>query len=85
MHISCLFLLIVRQYIEQEDPIILQLRVDMMLKENCEEYALNLCNSCLSHPELQSDLGVRKTQLSLLYKLGQEDKLQEEVIIIIIW
>ncbi|CAG5136261.1 unnamed protein product, partial [Candidula unifasciata] len=68
----------VRAYIEQEDPIILQLRVDMMLQENCEEYALNLCNNCLSHPELQSDLGVRKIQLSLLYKLGQEDKLQEE-------
>ncbi|XP_059145438.1 uncharacterized protein LOC131932536 [Physella acuta] len=68
----------VRSYIEQEDPIILQLRVDMMLKENCEEYALNLCNSCLTHPELQTDLSVRKTQLSLLYKLGHEDKLQEE-------
>lgn len=66
-------------YIEDEDPIILQLRVDMMLKENCEEFALNLCNSYLSHPKLQSDLNIRKTQLSLLYKLGQEDKLQEEV------
>ncbi|KAH9510179.1 hypothetical protein Btru_043656 [Bulinus truncatus] len=68
----------VRSYIEQEDPIILQLRVDMMLKENCEEYALNLCNSCLTHPELQTDLSIRKIQLSLLYKLGHEDKLQEE-------
>ncbi|XP_055883589.1 uncharacterized protein LOC106054163 [Biomphalaria glabrata] len=68
----------VRSYIEQEDPIILQLRVDMMLKENCEEYALNLCNSCLTHPELQTDFSIRKIQLSLLYKLGHEDKLQEE-------
>ncbi|CAL1541781.1 unnamed protein product, partial [Lymnaea stagnalis] len=68
----------VRNYIEQEDPIILQLRVDMMLRENCEEYALNLCNSCLTHPELQTDLSIRKIQLSLLYKLGHEDRLQEE-------
>ncbi|GFO07411.1 Zinc finger protein 292-like [Plakobranchus ocellatus] len=68
----------VRDYIEQEDPIILQLRVDMMLKENCEEYALNLCNSCLLHPELSTDLSLRITQLSLLYKMGHEDKLQEE-------
>ncbi|RUS74743.1 hypothetical protein EGW08_017494, partial [Elysia chlorotica] len=68
----------VQDYIEREDPIILQLRVDMMLKENCEEYALNLCNSCLMHPELSSDLSLRITQLSLLYKMGHEDKLQEE-------
>ncbi|GFS14076.1 zinc finger protein 292, partial [Elysia marginata] len=68
----------VQDYIQQEDPIILQLRVDMMLKENCEEYALNLCNSCLIHPELATDLSLRITQLSLLYKMGHEDKLQEE-------
>ena len=30
-------------YIQNQDPEILKLRIEIMMKENCEEFALNLC------------------------------------------
>ncbi|XP_067685185.1 uncharacterized protein [Haliotis asinina] len=65
-------------YIKQEDPVILKIRVEIMIQENCEEFALNLCSWCLKHPALTDDLDIRQTQLMLLHKLNQQDRLQEE-------
>ena len=61
---------------------ILKIRVEMMLQENCEEFALNLCSWCLKHPALKDDLDIRQTQLMLFHKLNNADRLQEEVNII---
>ncbi|ESO84347.1 hypothetical protein LOTGIDRAFT_168791 [Lottia gigantea] len=66
------------EYITSEDPDILRLRVEMMLQQNCEEFALNLCTWCLKHPALKSDLDIRQIQLTLMNKLHDLDRLQEE-------
>ncbi|XP_041347807.1 uncharacterized protein LOC121367599 [Gigantopelta aegis] len=65
-------------YIINEDPVILKIRVELMLQENCEEFALNLCSWCLKHPALKDDLDIRQTQLMLFHKLNNSDRLQEE-------
>ncbi|XP_050411970.1 uncharacterized protein LOC126826904 [Patella vulgata] len=70
------------KYICSEDPDILRLRVELMLQQNCEEFALNLCTWCLKHPELKSDLDIRQIQLTLMDKLHDLDRLQEEAEII---
>ncbi|KAK6176822.1 hypothetical protein SNE40_015050 [Patella caerulea] len=70
------------KYICSEDPDILRLRVELMLQQNCEEFALNLCTWCLKHPELKSDLDIRQIQLTLMDKLYDLDRLQEEAEII---
>lgn len=66
-------------YIQAQDPEILKLRVELMMQENCDEFALNLCSWCLKHPALLQDLDVRRTQFTLLHRAGNVDKLQEEV------
>lgn len=66
-------------YIKGQDPEILKLRVELMLQENCDEFALNLCTWCLKHPALENDLSLRCIQVTLLHRLGNEDRLQEEV------
>ncbi|KAL5013556.1 hypothetical protein ScPMuIL_007826 [Solemya velum] len=65
------------EYINSEDPIILRLRVDIMIEENCEEFALNLCDGCLKHSALKDDLEMKHTQLKLLHKLKKFRKLQD--------
>ncbi|XP_048740267.2 uncharacterized protein LOC125654362 [Ostrea edulis] len=65
------------KYITTADPLILRLRVEMLMQENCEEWALNLCNCCLKHRRYQRDLEFKTMQLLLLFKLGNMDKLQE--------
>jgi hypothetical protein len=50
-----------------------------MQQQDCDEFALNLSTWCLKHPALSSDLGLRKTQMVLLHRLGNIDRLQEEV------
>ncbi|KAK3605793.1 hypothetical protein CHS0354_002404 [Potamilus streckersoni] len=65
-------------YILGEDPEILKLRVEMMIDENCEEFALNLCCWSLRHPDLANDQKVQQLYLFLLHKQQQFEKLQEE-------
>ncbi|KAL3853058.1 hypothetical protein ACJMK2_016640 [Sinanodonta woodiana] len=65
-------------YILGEDPEILKLRVEMMIDENCEEFALNLCRWSLRHPDLTNDLKVQQLYLFLLHKQQQFERLQEE-------
>ncbi|XP_061187047.1 serine-rich adhesin for platelets-like [Saccostrea echinata] len=65
------------KYIATADPLILRLRVEMLMQENCEEWALNLCNCCLNQRKYQTDLEFKTMQLLLLFKLGNMDKLQE--------
>ena len=67
------------RYITSADPLILRLRVEMLMQENCEEWALNLCNCCLKQRKYQRDLDFKIMQLLLLFKLGNMDKLQETV------
>lgn len=65
------------KYIGSADPLILRLRVEMLMQENCEEWALNLCNCCLKQRRYQMDLEFKTMQLLLLFKLGSMEKLQE--------
>uniref|UniRef100_K1PPI0 C2H2-type domain-containing protein n=1 Tax=Magallana gigas TaxID=29159 RepID=K1PPI0_MAGGI len=65
------------KYIGLADPLILRLRVEMLMQENCEEWALNLCNCCLKQRRYQMDLEFKSMQLLLLFKLGSMEKLQE--------
>lgn len=67
------------KYIGSADPLILRLRVEMLMQENCEEWALNLCNCCLKQRRYQMDLEFKSMQLLLLFKLGSMEKLQEVV------
>ena len=67
------------EYFAEEDPIVLKVRVEMLLNENCEEFALNLCKWCCLHPALVDNVEIRETQLFMLYRTGNVDKMQEEV------
>ncbi|XP_060069168.1 uncharacterized protein LOC132549268 [Ylistrum balloti] len=67
----------VQTYIGKESSLILKLRVEMLMQENCEEFALNLCNTLMGHEVFVKDMDLRETQLKLLHKLNQMDKLQE--------
>lgn len=68
----------VMEYFAEEDPIVLKVRVEMLLDENCEEFALNLCKWCCLHPALVDNVEIRETQLFMLYRTGNVDKMQEE-------
>lgn len=65
-------------YIQAQDPEILKLRIEMMFRENCDEFALNLCCWSLKHPAIQHDLSVRRTQFILLHRVNNVDRIQEE-------
>ncbi|XP_045164580.2 uncharacterized protein LOC123528704 [Mercenaria mercenaria] len=65
------------EYIQKEDPDILKLRIEIMMKENCEEFALNLCDWSLKHPALQNDLKIKEHQIFILYKQQEYGKMQE--------
>ena len=67
------------EYIQKEDPDILKLRIEIMMKENCEEFALNLCDWSLKHPALQNDLKIKEHQIFILYKQQEYGKMQEVV------
>ncbi|XP_033746396.1 uncharacterized protein LOC117331673 isoform X2 [Pecten maximus] len=67
----------VQEYVRKESSLILKLRVEMLMQENCEEFALNLCNTLMGHEVFIKDMDLRETQLKLLHKLNQMDKLQE--------
>ncbi|XP_052781831.1 LOW QUALITY PROTEIN: uncharacterized protein LOC128218256 [Mya arenaria] len=66
------------EYIRSQDPEVLKLRIEIMIKENCEEFALNLCNWSLKHPALQqNNLKIKEHQIFILYKQGDYSKMQE--------
>lgn len=65
------------KYISSADPLILRLRVEMLMQENCEEWALNLCTCCLRQRRYQTDLEFKTMELLLLFKLGNMEKIQE--------
>lgn len=67
------------KYISSADPLILRLRVEMLMQENCEEWALNLCTCCLRQRRYQTDLEFKTMELLLLFKLGNMEKIQEVV------
>ena len=64
-------------YIQKEDPDILKLRIEIMIKENCEEFALNLCEWSLKHPALRDDLKIKENQIFILYKQAEYSKMLE--------
>ncbi|KAJ8301491.1 hypothetical protein KUTeg_020478 [Tegillarca granosa] len=66
-----------KEYINKEDSLILKLRVEMLIQESCEEFALNLCECCLEHDKFKDDLELTQKQLFLLFKLNNTDRLQE--------
>lgn len=67
------------EYIKKQDPDILKLRIEIMIKESCEEFALNLCNWSLKHPALENDLEIKEFQIFILYKQSEFGKMQEVV------
>ena len=69
----------IANYIKKEDPLILKLRVEMLILENCEDFASNLCTCLVKYEPFKNDLDVREMQFVLLHKLNQMEKLQEEV------
>ena len=71
-------------YINKEDPMILKLRVEMLILENCEDFASNLCNCIIKYEQFKDDLDLREMQYVLLHKLNQMEKLQEEVRLIFV-
>ena len=50
-----------------------------MMKENCEEFALNLCTWSLKHPQLKNDLKIKEHQIVIMYKQQMFAKMQEVV------
>ena len=66
-------------YIVKQDPEILKLRIEIMMKENCEEFALNLCTWSLKHPQLKNDLKIKEHQIVIMYKQQMFAKMQEVV------
>lgn len=73
------FLSLVMEYFAEEDPMVLKVRVEMLLNENCEEFAMNLCRWCFLHPELADNVQLHETQLLMLYRSANVEKLQEDV------
>ena len=49
------------------------------MKENCEEFALNLCTWSLKHPALKNDLKIKEHQIVIMYKQSMFEKMQEVV------
>ncbi|XP_052090243.1 uncharacterized protein LOC127726912 [Mytilus californianus] len=68
----------IANYVRKEDSLILKLRVEMLILENCEDFALNLCNCIVKYEPFKDDLDLREMQFKLLHKLNHMDKLQEE-------
>lgn len=77
--LNCLSVYVGLQYIQKQDPEVLKLRIEIMIKESCEEFALNLCNWSLKHPSLKDDLEIKEFQIFILYKQGEYGKMQEVV------
>jgi len=68
------------EYIRGQDPEVLLLRIEIMVRESCEEFALNLCSWSLRHPALQqNNLKIKEFQIYILYKQGEYQKMQEVV------
>ncbi|XP_052284946.1 uncharacterized protein LOC127881244 isoform X2 [Dreissena polymorpha] len=66
------------EYIRSQDPEVLKLRVDIMIHENCEEFALNLCNWSLRHPAMRTNnLKIKEQQIFILHKQEEYTKMQE--------
>lgn len=65
------------EYIQKQDPEILKLRIEIMMKENCEEFALNLCTWSLKHQALKNDLKIKEHQIVIMYKQQMYNKMQE--------
>lgn len=74
----------IASYINKEDPMILKLRVEMLILENCEDFASNLCNCIIKYEQFKDDLDLREMQFVLLHKLNQMENLQEEVQLIFV-
>ena len=55
-----------------EFPEILRMRVEILIDQQCEDLALNLCSWCVRSPVFQQDVFMRKTHLLLLYKQTNE-------------
>ncbi|XP_064604242.1 uncharacterized protein LOC135469640 [Liolophura sinensis] len=67
-----------KAYIEKEDQMVLKLRVEVLLEEDCDEFVINLCHWCTFHPMLKDDLYLRQTQLLLLHRHNYVAKFREE-------
>ncbi|KAH3820798.1 hypothetical protein DPMN_122547 [Dreissena polymorpha] len=51
-----------------------------MIHENCEEFALNLCNWSLRHPAMRTNnLKIKEQQIFILHKQEEYTKMQEVV------
>jgi hypothetical protein len=74
----------IASYINKEDPMILKLRVEMLILENCEDFDYNLCNCIIKYEQFKDDLDLREMQFVLLHKLNQMENLQEEVQLIFV-
>ena len=74
-----LFFVLGLEYIKTQDPEILKLRIEIMMKENCEEFALNLCTWSLKHPQLKNDLKIKEHQIVIMYRQQLYEKMQEVV------
>lgn len=58
---------------------ITKLRIEILIEQQCEDFALNLCAWCVRSPVFQHDVFVRKTHLLLLYTGGHADVFHEAV------
>lgn len=58
---------------------VLKLRVEVLLEEDCDEFVINLCHWCTFHPMLKDDLYLRQTQLLLLHRHNYVARFREEV------
>ncbi|KAK2166262.1 hypothetical protein LSH36_40g07035 [Paralvinella palmiformis] len=57
-----------------EYPEIFRLRVDMLMENGCDDFALNLATWCTKSPIFQSDPYIRQAQLLLLIKLNRQEE-----------
>ena len=64
-----------------EYPEIFRLRVDMLMENGCDDFALNLATWCTKSPIFQSDPYIRQAQLLLLIKLNRQEEFHNAVCI----
>ena len=53
---------------------VLRLFLDILVEQNCSEFAVTLCTSCLSLPRFKGDFYLRKRQLFMLSKMSNDSE-----------
>ena len=73
------FLVALAYLLNGEYPELFKLRIEMLLENNCDALAENLCAWCVKSPVFSTDLFVWQTHLMLLQRLDKQDEFVNQV------